>query len=163
MRKSEYPLLEDFLLQAIFIPEGFDGTLSKDITQSDPKLMAAIEDFGNLPDDCALVAVSDGSMLVLVGSERPTNTVTSTPIRPRFPSQLWMTTKSKVSAHRSWNACSPSRKRRAMPELRSRCRKRTTQPTCTKSWASASSATASTKPNGSWSRNSAEFGSWGDM
>ena len=63
MQPSEYPLLEDFLMQAIFIPEGFSGTLTKDIIAKDPKLKAAVDGFGTLPDDHALVAAADGRVV----------------------------------------------------------------------------------------------------
>lgn len=65
MRPSEYPLLEDFLMQAIFVPEGYNGVLTKDIIAKDPKLAAAIDGFGSLPDDHAFVAVAEG---VVVGA-----------------------------------------------------------------------------------------------
>lgn len=63
MCPSEYPLLEDFLMQAIFVPEGFDGVLTKDIIAKDPKLAAAIDGFGSLPDDHALVALAEGAVV----------------------------------------------------------------------------------------------------
>ena len=55
MREAEYPLLEDFLYGAIFIPEDFDGEIPRSIIR-EPELAACIEGFGTLPDDHCLVA-----------------------------------------------------------------------------------------------------------
>lgn len=63
MKPSEYALLEDFLLGAIFIPEGYSGLVTKDIIWKDPKLAAAINKFGELEDDYALVAISDDEIV----------------------------------------------------------------------------------------------------
>ena len=65
MARNEYPLLEDFLYEAIFVPEGFDGELPRSLIHDDPKCCAAFEGFGELPDDRAVVAEMDG---VVVGA-----------------------------------------------------------------------------------------------
>ena len=63
MRPAEYPLLEDFLYEAIFVPEGFEGEVPRSIVHDDPKCRAAFEGFGTLPDDRAVVA-EDGGVVV---------------------------------------------------------------------------------------------------
>lgn len=54
MKKQEFPLLEDFLYEAIFIPEGMEVPPRSVI--SSPELQTYIKDFGLLKDDFALVA-----------------------------------------------------------------------------------------------------------
>ena len=63
IEKAEYPLLEDFLYEAIFVPEGFEGEVPRSVIYDDPKCRAAYEGFGTLPDDCAVVATVDGSVV----------------------------------------------------------------------------------------------------
>ena len=63
MREDEYQLLEEFLYQAIYVPAGFEGELPRRIVRDDPKCRAAFEGFGSLPDDRALVAVVDDSVI----------------------------------------------------------------------------------------------------
>ena len=63
MREDEWHLLEEFLFQAIYVPEGFEGEVPRDIVRDDPKCRAAYEGFGSLPDDRALVAVADGEVV----------------------------------------------------------------------------------------------------
>ena len=60
IRKDEWPLLEDFLYQAIYIPEGFAGEVPRSVIYDDPKCRAAFEGFGTLPDDRAVMAVANG-------------------------------------------------------------------------------------------------------
>lgn len=60
---NEYPLLEDFLYDAIFIPEGV-APPDRSITQL-PELQKYIAHFGTQKDDYCLVAEVDG---VLVGA-----------------------------------------------------------------------------------------------
>ena len=48
IRKNEYPILSDFLYEAIFIPEGMDKPLKSIIKQ--PELQAYIKDFGKADD-----------------------------------------------------------------------------------------------------------------
>ena len=54
MRETEYPLLEDFLYEAIFIPEGV-APPPKSIVNT-PELQVYIENFGTRIHDKALVA-----------------------------------------------------------------------------------------------------------
>ncbi|MBR1599344.1 MAG: GNAT family N-acetyltransferase [Lachnospiraceae bacterium] len=61
MKKSEYHLLDDFLYEAIFIPEGVDAP-PKSIIQDDA-LQIYIKDFGDKPDDRCLAAVADGKVV----------------------------------------------------------------------------------------------------
>lgn len=63
IRREECSLLEDFLYEAIYLPEGFEGELPRSIIHDDPKCRAAFEGFGSLPDDRALVAVVDGMVV----------------------------------------------------------------------------------------------------
>ncbi len=55
MMPEEYPLLEDFLYEAIFIPEGVQPP-PKDIIKEEA-LQVYIRDFGKLQDDRCLAAV----------------------------------------------------------------------------------------------------------
>lgn len=54
MKKQEFPLLEDFLYEAIFIPEGMEVPPRSVISL--PELQTYIKDFGLLKDDFTLVA-----------------------------------------------------------------------------------------------------------
>ena len=54
--ESEYPLLEDFLFEAIFIPEGVAPPSREIIKQ--PELQVYVENFGKKQGDLALCAVS---------------------------------------------------------------------------------------------------------
>lgn len=54
MKKQEFPLLEDFLYEAIFIPEGMETPPRSVISL--PELQTYIKDFGLLKDDFALVS-----------------------------------------------------------------------------------------------------------
>lgn len=60
-RESEYPLLEDFLYEAIFIPEGVEPP-PRDIV-SKPELQVYVEDFGSRKGDLALCVVADGKIV----------------------------------------------------------------------------------------------------
>ena len=57
MKETEYPLLEDFLYEAIFIPEGVDPP-PKSIVNA-PELQVYISGFGSEPHDIALIAEVD--------------------------------------------------------------------------------------------------------
>ena len=61
IRGGELPLLEDFLYEAIFIPEGVPAPDRTIIDQED--LQVYIRDFGRYPDDHCLVAEVDGKVV----------------------------------------------------------------------------------------------------
>ena len=61
--EDERPLLEDFLYEAIYVPEDFEGEVPRSVIYDDPKCRAAFEGFGMLPDDRAVVAVVDGEIV----------------------------------------------------------------------------------------------------
>ncbi|MBO4866641.1 MAG: GNAT family N-acetyltransferase [Ruminococcus sp.] len=60
-KKDEYPLLEDFLYEAIFIPEGVEPP-PRDITKK-PELQVYTEDFGTRAGDNALFAECEGRIV----------------------------------------------------------------------------------------------------
>lgn len=66
MKPEEYNLLEEFLYQAIFIPEWFKEEIPRNIIYDDPKIYAAIDSFGEKPDDYALVAEMDDTIVGVV-------------------------------------------------------------------------------------------------
>ena len=59
--KSEYPLLNDFLYEAIFIPDGVSPP-PKSIINS-PELQVYVKGFGEQPHDTALVAEAEGKVV----------------------------------------------------------------------------------------------------
>lgn len=61
MTIPEYPLLSDFLYEAIFIPDGIKPP-PRDIIAS-PELQIYVERFGALKDDFALVAEIEGKII----------------------------------------------------------------------------------------------------
>lgn len=61
MKIEEYPLLNDFLYNAIFIPKG-EAPPSKEIIKL-PELELYIKNFGKFNDDNALVAELDGKVV----------------------------------------------------------------------------------------------------
>ena len=61
MQKQEYPLLDHFLYEAIFVPEGIDPPPKTIITT--PELQVYVERFGELKDDLGLVAEVDGNIV----------------------------------------------------------------------------------------------------
>jgi len=61
IQKQEYPLLDNFLYEAIFIPEGMEHP-PKTIIAS-PELQVYVEHFGELKDDWGLVADVDGKVV----------------------------------------------------------------------------------------------------
>lgn len=63
IRQDEWRLLEDFLYEAIFVPEGFEGEIPRSVIDDDPKCRAAFEGFGSRPDDRAVVADVDGEVV----------------------------------------------------------------------------------------------------
>ncbi len=56
--ESEYPLLESFLYEAIFIPEGVEAPPREIIYQ--PELQVYVKDFGKHRGDHCLIAEADG-------------------------------------------------------------------------------------------------------
>ncbi len=61
MRKEEYPLLSDFLYEAIYIPEGIEPP-PKSVINS-PELQEYICDFGSKKHDKAMVAEVNGNIV----------------------------------------------------------------------------------------------------
>ena len=61
IRKQEYPLLDNFLYEAIFIPKGIESP-PKTIIAS-PELQIYVEHSGALKDDWGLVAEVDGKVV----------------------------------------------------------------------------------------------------
>lgn len=61
IQKQEYPLLDNFLYEAIFIPEGIEPPPKTIIAF--PELQIYIERFGELRDDNGLVAEVDGKIV----------------------------------------------------------------------------------------------------
>ena len=60
IRPSEYPLLEDFLYEAVFVPEGM-APPDRSITDA-PELQVYIADFGQRPGDNCLVAETENGI-----------------------------------------------------------------------------------------------------
>lgn len=61
MNTTEYPLLNDFLYEAIFIPDGVEAP-PKSIINS-PELQVYVSDFGTQKHDHALLAEIDGKVV----------------------------------------------------------------------------------------------------
>ncbi len=61
IQKQEYPLLDNFLYEAVFIPEGVEPP-QKAIIAS-PELQVYVEHFGELKDDWGLVAEVDAKIV----------------------------------------------------------------------------------------------------
>lgn len=61
IRPDEYPLLNDFLYEAIFIPQGVAAPPRSII--NDPALQVYVDRFGTQPDDRCLVAEADGKVI----------------------------------------------------------------------------------------------------
>ena len=60
IRQEEYAILDEFLYEAIFIPEGVEEPPKSIIRQ--PELQVYVSDFGK-KDDCCLVAEVDGEII----------------------------------------------------------------------------------------------------
>ena len=58
--REEYPILEEFLYHAIFLPPGVEPLPHKIIFE--PEIFVYIKDFGG-KDDCGLVAEQDGQII----------------------------------------------------------------------------------------------------
>ena len=63
MRPEEYPLLEDFLYEAIFVPSDYKGAVPRSIIYDDPLCRAAFEGFGTREDDIALAATINDKLI----------------------------------------------------------------------------------------------------
>ena len=61
IQKQEYPLLDNFLYEAIFIPEGIEPPPKSII--SSPELQIYVKHFGESKDDCGLVAEVGGKIV----------------------------------------------------------------------------------------------------
>lgn len=61
MRKQEYTLLNDFLYEAIFIPDGMEAP-ARDII-NEPELQVYVSGFGSKKDDLCLVAEINGMII----------------------------------------------------------------------------------------------------
>ena len=61
IQKQEYPLLDNFLYEAIFIPEGVEPPPKNIITS--PELQVYDEHFGESRDDWGLMAEADGKIV----------------------------------------------------------------------------------------------------
>ena len=61
IQEQEYPLLDNFLYEAIFIPEGIEPPPRTIITS--PELQIYVEHFGELKDDRGVVAEVDGKIV----------------------------------------------------------------------------------------------------
>ena len=61
MTAQEYPLLDDFLYEAIFVPEGVDPPSKSIITA--PELQVYVKGFGVSKDDFALVAEVENKII----------------------------------------------------------------------------------------------------
>ncbi|MBP5327824.1 MAG: GNAT family N-acetyltransferase [Bacteroidales bacterium] len=61
LRAEETPLLDNFLYEAIFIPDGVDAP-PKSIIEND-ELQVYVRNFGKMPDDRCLVAECDGMVV----------------------------------------------------------------------------------------------------
>ncbi len=61
IQKQEYPLLDNFLYEAIFIPEGVEPPPRTIITS--PELQVYVDRFGELKDDWGLAAEVDGKIV----------------------------------------------------------------------------------------------------
>ena len=57
IRKNEYPILSDFLYEAIFIPEGMDKPPKSIIER--PELQVYIKDFGKADDWCFVAEIKE--------------------------------------------------------------------------------------------------------
>ena len=61
IKESEYVFLNDFLYEAIYIPEGVEAPSKSIINQ--PKLQVYVSDFGKEKDDICFVAEVEGNLI----------------------------------------------------------------------------------------------------
>lgn len=66
IKSTEYPLLREFLYQAIYLPEGMTP-LPRSVVDC-PELRVYIENFGTRPGDCCLVTEEEGRVVGAVWS-----------------------------------------------------------------------------------------------
>ena len=90
LKSEEIPLLEEFLYQAIFIPQGL-APLSRSILK-EPDLEMYIKDFGKQPDDWALAAEVDGRLVLLKAKGYPSVSVSKDNPAVRFYQRLGFVT-----------------------------------------------------------------------
>lgn len=64
MTPQDYPLLEEFLYQAIFVPKGVPAP-DRTIIQL-PELQLYVKDFGQFPNDETMVAEADGQVTGMI-------------------------------------------------------------------------------------------------
>lgn len=62
IKSEEYDVLEEFLYQAIYIPEGYDVSIPRSIIY-EPDLWRHIDRFGELKDDYCFVAVVEDKVV----------------------------------------------------------------------------------------------------
>lgn len=63
IQPDEHRLLEDFLYEAIFVPEGFVGEVPRSVIYDDSRCRASFEGFGSRHDDRAIVAEVGGEVV----------------------------------------------------------------------------------------------------
>ena len=68
IQKHEYPLLDNFLYEAIYIPDGVEPPPKTIITS--PELQVYVECFGESKDDMGLVAEVDGKIVGALALEQ---------------------------------------------------------------------------------------------
>jgi ribosomal-protein-alanine N-acetyltransferase len=66
MEPAEYPLLREFLYQAIYVPAGMAPPPRQVVDR--PELRIYIQDFGTRPGDCCLAAETEGQVVGAVWS-----------------------------------------------------------------------------------------------
>ena len=61
LRKAEYPLLADFLYEAVFVPDGVEAPPKSII--NNPDMQVYIAGFGSKKDDCCVAAEISGELI----------------------------------------------------------------------------------------------------
>lgn len=61
IKESEYPLLDEFIYEAIFIPEGVVAPPKSII--NNPDIQIYVSEFGSKKDDCCVVAEADNKII----------------------------------------------------------------------------------------------------
>ena len=176
MRPEEFPLLWDFLYEAIFVPPDFEGEMPRSVITEDPKCRAAVEGFGTLPDDLAVVTAADGRVVGAcwarttdgyghIDDETPSLSVSLyEEHRGKGLGGAMMRTmlaelgragyrRASLSVQKANPACicsGPACRCRRLAAPPFPCRRPIPPCVCTSAWAFASRAPAPTTPNGSW-------------